>query len=92
MNCWVCQGFSILLRIVELAEPSPSRYLRETLFQYPLADRRACGTSVAWRECSLQRFSILLRIVELAAARLTGDKSTTGTFQYPLADRRACGV
>ena len=59
-------------------------------FQYPLADRRACGTNVILALVLKDCFSILLRIVELAAV-VGRIESNVHLFQYPLADRRACG-
>ena len=37
------------------------------MFQYPLADRRACGGRIRLKMRYYSSFSILLRIVELAA-------------------------
>ncbi len=85
------QRFSILLRIVELAGETPGLIKPNMpVFQYPLADRRACGSQRGILRPSRHGFSILLRIVELAATS-TATMPLRLSFQYPLADRRACG-
>ncbi len=61
------------------------------MFQYPLADRRACGMLTSFDTLVHASFSILLRIVELAG-RPHSRPGRRHKFQYPLADRRACGT
>ena len=60
-------------------------------FQYPLADRRACGVDAAHTQVRKEAFQYPLADRRACGVGFMPVTPWRVAFQYPLADRRACG-